>query len=1123
MWHLYRAQRSDALARDLAGVLATPPGDPFAREIVAVPTKGVERWLAQQLSHVLGAGAHADGVCALVEFPSPARVVAEALTVASGFDADTDPWRQAALTWSVLEVLDSVLDQSWALPLRRHLAGPDAADWRRGRRYALASKVAALLAGYADERPSMMLGWLEGRDDDGAGETVPADLLWQPALLRVVRERVGEPGPAERLQAACERLVSEPTASALPDRLSIFGPTRLSTAQLQVLAALAQRRELYLWLPHPSPALWRRVAALGPPAGATTTTPVRRRDDPAREVARHPLLRSLARDARELQQRLATVVPGDSVVPTDSGGSEPVSRPASTLLGRVQAALAADEPPSSARLPFDAGDLSLEVHSCHGRARQVEVLREVVLHKLQADPGLEPREILVMCPQIEVFAPLLSAVLGLDGEGGQGDGSHPGQQLRVSLADRSVRQTNQVLAVLDRVLDLAAGRLPVSAVRDLVSLSPVRRRFGLDTDDVELLETWVEAAAVRWGLDLDHRAGAGLGSVGQGTWQVGLDRIVLGIAVSEYDGAQIGHALPLDGIDSKRAELAGRFAELVARLGDIVRGMASPQPLEQWLQLLEQVLTNLCDTAGSDAWMLVAARSALADVAVAGAAHQTLALSDVRALLGELLAGRPTRTSFRTGSLTVCTMMPMRSVPHRVVILLGLDEQSFPRGEGTDGDDVLLREPWVGERDRRSEDRQLLCDALCAASDAVVVLYSGRDERTNDALAPAVPVAELLDTVDAMVDCGPGGARERLVVQQPLQPFDPSCFVPGQYRPTVPFSHDTTALAGACAARAPRAPVPALVGSALPLEPMPQVDLDDLLRWGDDPARELVRYRLGVGLVEADELPLDEVLVEMDALQAWGVGDRLLSDRLRGLSQAEAAGTEWLRGLLPPGRLGARIIEKQGEKVEQVFTAATPWRGLPVEQLDVDLQLPSGRRLTGSLGLKGSTLLAASTSSLKAKVRWRAWVQLLALAAARPDVEVDAVCIGGGTSAYLPPGPGDALARLDDVVELMVESRSRRMPLPTATGYVYAQRAMRMSPAVALEGARGEWWNDRYERGECTDRFVAALWGVRPPIEVLLDGALADDPASELAVLSLRRWRGLLEWQRGELPSPVPR
>ena len=208
-----------------------------------------------------------------------------------------------------------------------------------------------------------------------------------------------------------------------------------------------------------------------------------------------------------------------------------------------------------------------------------------------------------------------------------------------------------------------------------------------------------------------------------------------------------------------------------------------------------------------------------------------LRLPDVRALLTDRLAGRPTRANFRTGTLTVCTMVPMRSVPHRVVCLLGLDDGVFPRQGAVDGDDVLARDPMTGERDARSEDRQLLLDAILAATQTLVVTYTGADEVSGRPRPPAVPLGEVLDALDATATTTNGRpVSEAVTVHHPLQPFDPKNVSPGGLLPGATFSFDPAAAAGARAASGARTPPVPFLDAPLPAAQPGDVSLADLVR-----------------------------------------------------------------------------------------------------------------------------------------------------------------------------------------------------------------------------------------------------------------------------------------------------
>ena len=165
MLHVHRAERADALVEALRALLTEPPEDPFAPEVVSVPTRGMERWLAQRLSGGLGTSdGRGDGVCANVLFPSPRRLVGDAVATASGIAPDADPWRPERMVWPLLEVVDGCLGEPWLERLAAHLggAGPDADPVRRARRFAALRRLADLFDRYALHRPAMVRAWAAG-------------------------------------------------------------------------------------------------------------------------------------------------------------------------------------------------------------------------------------------------------------------------------------------------------------------------------------------------------------------------------------------------------------------------------------------------------------------------------------------------------------------------------------------------------------------------------------------------------------------------------------------------------------------------------------------------------------------------------------------------------------------------------------------------------------------------------------------------------------------------------------------------------------------------------------------------------------------------------------------------
>ncbi|OBI49747.1 exodeoxyribonuclease V subunit gamma [Mycobacterium kyorinense] len=1082
--HLHRAERTDLLADGLGALLADPLPDPFAEELVLVPARGVERWLSQRLSHVLGAGRGDDGVCAGVAFRSPGSLIAEITGT-----VDDDPWSPEAMTWPLLEVIDCSLDEPWCRTLATHLGRglPDAeAELRRGRRYAVARRLAGLFASYARQRPQLLIDWLDG---DATG--LDADLAWQPELWRALVASIDADPPHIRHRVTVARLREGP--SDLPPRLSLFGHTRLACTDIELLQAVATHHDLHLWLPHPSDELWQALSGLH---GA-----VPRREDTSRDAAHHPLLETLGRDLRELQR----------VLPTGPTTDEYLTSPtqSDSLLGWLQYDIAANAVQPDGRA-LAADDRSVQVHSCHGSARQIDVLREVLLGLLQDDPTLEPRDIVVMCPDIETYAPLIVAGFGLGETAGD---SHPAHRLRVRLADRALTQTNPLLATAAELLTLAGTRATASQVLNLAQAAPVRARFGFTDDDLDAITDWVRESNICWGFDPQHRQLFGLDHIVHNTWRFGLDRILTGVAMSDDSRAWLGTALPLDDVGSNQIELAGRLAEFVDRLHRVIESLGGTQSLTDWLAALTEGVAQL--THSDEAWQDAQLQREFADVIEQAGAHAStlLQLADVRALLSTHLAGRPTRANFRTGTLTVCTMVPMRSVPHRVVCLVGLDDGVFPRMSVPDGDDVLARAPMTGERDIRSEDRQLLLDAVCAATETLVITYTGADEHSGHQRPPAVPLAELLDALDRTT---PRPVRDRIVTTHPLQPFDRQNVIPGALVSGDPFTFDPTALAAAEAAAGKRYAPQQFFTDPLPAPPAADVVLADLLDFFKDPVKGFFR-QLDYALPWDVDAVKDSMPVHIAPLEQRAVGDRMLQDMLRGIDLEVAKETEWRRGTLPPGRLGWRKADEISGEAAQLAITALRHQRVRGKAYDVAVELDGGRRVAGTVNrVYDNRVVTVSYSRLAAKHKLQAWISLIALAADNPDRDWIAICIGRGSRDSVEEccfrAPPDARAVLSDLVMLFDAGRREPLPLPLKTSYAWAEKRHRGRDPVKY--ARTKWESSNYYEGDDRAKAHIEVWGLHPRFDVLLDpprpGEEMPGEETRLGALAARLWLPLL-------------
>ena len=649
----------------LGGVMVDPLPDPMAAETIVIPSLGTQRWLSLEIARRCGASSseRADGVAGNIDYLFPNGLVRRVL----GAD-EADPWELSRVVWSLLTILDRGTDERVG-PLGP--LPPGATAWGRARH------LADLFDRYHTHRPEMIRAWAAGHDLDGAGTRLDPTHEWQPQLWRRLRDHIGTPSPPERLPAQLAALAAGEVDVDLPSRVFLFGLTTIPGGSpfMELLDAVAAHRDVHLLLHQPSAGLTvatQRV--MGEQPGPVT----RRADDPTAEVATHPLLRSWARPTRE-----AIALLGHRRIDV----AEPAQPGPATLLGRLQSDIAADRSPGADHV-VAPDDRSIRFHSCQGPTRQVEVLRDQLLHLLADDPTLTEDDIVVFCPRLDAFAPHIERVFGPSVDGTDPNPTGGAPALRYRVTDRSLQGTDPVFRAVGALIELVASRFSVPAVLEFIGLSPVRQRFGFDDDDVETIADWADATTTRWGLDGDHRQRWGIPADHvAGTWASAVDRLLIGVTATDDPDALVGDSVvPVD-VEGSDIGTAGRFAQLVQRLAALADEATTARPIESWVGVLTTAADDLFEVDPDSSWQLERLNRLLTELATRSRAddarHEVdLTIDDIRHVVGEQLSSSGGRADFFRGGLTVSTLTSLRGIPHRVVCLLGIDDDAPPPGVG---------------------------------------------------------------------------------------------------------------------------------------------------------------------------------------------------------------------------------------------------------------------------------------------------------------------------------------------------------------------------------------------------------------------------------------------------------
>ncbi len=1063
---IHVAPHPDSLISLVCDQLASPPGDPFASELIAVPTRGIERWMTQQIATELAARGIGDGISANIDFPFPFRLVREVLLAVPGLAASVTAWEGDALTAQVLASIDGEIEEPWMRMIQRYLNTGDGGA-SQNRLYA-AGKIAGLFSRYGRRRPEMIRAWAAGADVGPSDQPIPDGDAWQPRLWRSVGKRIGLPSLPELLPDGLDPIRNGEITLDLPEQISVYGLTAFDPFDLEVLVALGEQRDVHLYILHPSPELWTTTAQ-GLDRDATPV-PIRRSDDPTAALAVHPMLVSWARESRELQHVLG--VRGLSASPIES--SLPT---AGSVLARLQRDIHNNRPvafdePLADRVAAGQ-DRSVQIHVGHGARRQVEVARDAILHALAADPTLEPRDIVIMTPDLATFGPLLEA--SFPGTSARDGAGLP--DLRVRIADRAPSATNPLVRFAATVLGLADSRLEAGAVRELVARPVVQQRFGFDVDTAGAIVGLIKDAHISWGLNADDRETWQAGRNEQRTWKRGLDRTLAGVFYSDSPVRVVADTAPLDGVEGQEAIPAGIIAAIVDRIVAIRESLRTPMPMSEWGPAIASSVRMLAAPAWRDEWQLGQLERLLGETfpnPEPGTPDPVITLPEARRAIAGWTEDRPSPLHFRTGDVTVCSLAPMRSVPYRLVCLVGMDDERFPRASRSDGDDLLLSDEVIGDSDRSAQDRQLLLDAVMAAGDHLIITYSGRDELTNSELPPAVPIAELQDTLGDMVGAD---AMAHLVTTHPLQSFSEANFKPGELGVAGAFGYDPMHLAGARAVQQ-RATGSSGFDKTWPEgDPVDTIKLGDLMAFLQHPAKRFLRARLEISIPEAGETPDDTLPADLNPLDKWAVKERLITGLSDGHGLETLAQREQASDVLPPGELGVDDLDDASEAATVLWAAAVERGYDPQRMRPYRGVVPAGDHSVEGTVLADpdrAHLVTVTASKLKAKRRLRAYAELVFLSSLQPEIPWAALLLGrhesGKGHTAITIGPigktvderrSRAHELLSDLVNLYAEGNDAPVPMPCETAFAW-QRNLDLGRGKAWKAVRDTWETDRY-------------------------------------------------------------
>ncbi len=925
MLNIYKSNSLYRLAEILAKrLIDNTPKDPFDSVLVVVPNRDTSRWLKLQLAEI-------NEIVANVEFLLPAEWQFRQIRKLYKNLPTLLPSDPGPLIWAIFGLLLDDDKRQKFLRADRYIKSQPV-ETRELAAMQLAEKISSVFDQYLVYRPELILKWQSSRPISDEDERWQAELWKLMESERKKREKgTGFPNKAELVMEITEAIESGKNEQNAP--VYFFNTGLIPQPIIGLAENLADHTDVEIF----QISLSRQVGSFA--------------------LAGNPLLEAFGDEAKGAELLYGKLNGSVSRLYTDFPQKD-------TLLQNIRHSILKNDPIEPWDTELD-GDTAIEIHSCHTPLREIEVLHQFLLRRFEADPDLHPDDILVVMPDPEIYKPFINSVFGTKTDGIPETPYHVGFGTKADLG---------LIRLFLQLLDLADSRMNITEVMDLFMEEPVRARFDVSEAGAERIRSWMKENNVIWGMDGEHKVQFDQPANDLYTWQSAMKRgwkgILLGSQDDPFEDVDL-HYLRVKGSD-RELEWSS-FAYFLRQLDNFSKVREDKKTITGWCDDLKQVIATFFSKealSNKEAESLFSAIEKIKESAIISGDNQKVSFALIRRSIHNQLTENPASTAIFTRGITFSSMVPVRSIPAKIVALIGLNESDFPRKPKHTDFDLMARNPEPTDRNRRSEDRNLFLESIMAAEQFHYCSYIGRSRRDNEPIPPSPIVSEWLTQLGSVLKMDP----KKLIIQEPLHGFSADNFKRKQ-------SYAVTEYEVARRLAQKKTSYPGLYAYSplIASENNEMISLGEMISFYSNPVRTFLKTRFQPNINAADERR-DEFI--LNNLEKHKLFEQVFGWKLANRSEKEILNLLYKTGSVPAGWQGVSMLRDMiGNTNTAIQLLTAKGFDLKINSIEADILLEHGRLCGSVTSYSGEVLLDISPSSYSGSKIFRSWLSHLALTA----------------------------------------------------------------------------------------------------------------------------------------------
>ncbi|CAN2042883.1 exodeoxyribonuclease V gamma subunit [Candidatus Magnetomoraceae bacterium gMMP-15] len=955
----FTSNQTEILIKKISEILKNPLSNPLKNETVIIQSKGMERWICMEL-------AKNHNICANYNFVFPNTFVYDLFQniipdISSkenkNLSYDKSPFDPDTMTWKIMELLSEFIDKPAFKSLKIYFGKDNENNLKQ---FQLARRIAFLFDQYTIFRPEMILKWQKEKNDD-----------WQAILWKNLTANYNEKNLAELRNIFLYNLKKKRiNYKQLPTRFSIFGISALPQFHIEIFILLSLYCEVNLFILNPCKEYWGDIS--DDRKMLHITQRYKKSINELHLEKGNNLLVSLGKLGKDFLSIIYSL-PLESLNHKDLKFFKPPKQ--NNLLSYIQSDILnmKKKNKQTEKTIINLYDKTIQIHSCHNPMREIEILYDNLLAMFENDSDLLPKDIIVMTPDINSYAPFIHAVFNTP--------HSDNTKIPFSIADRSLKSSSKIISAFLAIINLSSSRFGASEVLTILECKAVQKKFNIQPDDIEIIQTWIEETRIKWGMNSKNKSDLNLPEFYENTWQSGLDRLILGYAMSN-EKVMFEKILPFNKIEGNNTLLLGNFIEYINIIFSYSMSLKNKKTLSQWSTLLNELVDQCFIPNQDEKNDIKIIRDILINMTEKennSGFKEKLEIEVIRLYLKSYFEQSISTFGFLTGNITFCAMLPMRSIPFKIICLIGMNDGAYPRTPKTLGFDLMAQNPKPGDRSRKNDDRYLFLEAIISSRKCLYISYTGQDINDNSEIPPSVLISELIDYIEQNFKLNNKDQNlitKNIYTKHHLQAFNVNYFK--QNSSLFSFSKENYE---ACKARIKKnANQKRFIYKNFSPVSNKIIKINELINFFRHPVKFFLRHRFGI-YFKNNSFTIDErEPFILNGLEKYLLEQELLENQISGKNFDSLYQKIKGSGQLPHGNIGQYTYNELNNNIHQfILNIRDILKQESLKPLNIDLNI-AGYRLIGNIqNIKPNGLIYYHYANIKPKDLLKIWINHLIL------------------------------------------------------------------------------------------------------------------------------------------------